>query len=59
MGELKSDLRSILDGQLDGSAKNYKLKAKAQIILKHISSEYYPLGVRNISSVVIYSRKSS
>lgn len=57
-GELKSDLKSILDGQLDGSAKNYKPKAKAQIILKHISSEYHPLGVRNISSVVFIAAKA-
>ena len=56
--EIKSDLRNILDGQLDGSAKNYKAKSKAKIILKQISSEFNPLGVHSISSIVFVAAKS-
>jgi hypothetical protein len=48
---LKQDVKNILDGQLDGTAKNYKTKGQWTIILNHISSEYSPLSQNNISSV--------
>jgi hypothetical protein len=55
---VKADLKNILDGQLNGSARNYKAKGKAQIILNNISNEYCPLGKQNISSVTFVAAKA-
>ncbi|PWB90933.1 hypothetical protein C5688_08715 [Methylocystis sp. MitZ-2018] len=57
-GDVKSDLRHILDGQLDGTARNYKPKGKAQIILENLSNKYQPLGEHNISSVTFIAAKA-
>jgi hypothetical protein len=50
--DLKQDVKNILNGQLDGTAKNYKVKGKWSIVLKHIAPEYNPLSQRNISSII-------
>src|SRR4051812_9796119 len=56
--DIKDDLKNILGGQLNGTAKDYKDKGKAQIILKHMPSEYRPLGKINISSVTFVAAKT-
>ncbi|MGO9005906.1 MAG: hypothetical protein ACLQB4_09105 [Beijerinckiaceae bacterium] len=56
--DVKTDVKNILDGQLSGTARQYIPKGKAQIILKDISSEYHPLGRRNISSITFIAAKA-
>jgi hypothetical protein len=51
-------VKNILDGNLNGTAADYKPKGKAQIILKHISSDYHPLGKHNVSSVTFIACKA-
>jgi hypothetical protein len=51
-GKLKQDVISILNGQLDGTAKNLQMRSGCQIILKHIDPRYHPLSTTRVSSVV-------
>lgn len=57
-GKLKRDVRSILDGQLDGTARNYKPKSKCQIILKNLGETYGPLSTTQTSSAVFISARA-
>lgn len=49
--KLKQDVRSILAGQLDGSARSYQVQGEWHIVLKAISAEFEPLSRRNSSSI--------
>jgi hypothetical protein len=51
-GKLKQDVTSILNGQLDGTAKKLKLRSNCNIVLKNIDENYHPLSTTQISSVV-------
>jgi hypothetical protein len=54
---LKKDIQHILDGQLDGTAKDVNISGQWTIILKNIDSEYAPLSTRNVSSVFFICAK--
>ena len=49
---LKQDVRDILNGQLDGTARKHRVRGRWTILLKDIAPEYQPLSTRQISSVV-------
>jgi hypothetical protein len=57
-GKLRQDVMGILDGQLDGTAKNLKTRSDCTIVLKHIDAEYHPLSTTQISSVVFISARA-
>jgi hypothetical protein len=57
-GKLKQDVMGILNGQLDGTAKNLKTRSGCTIVLKNIDAEYQPLSTTQISSVVFISAKA-
>ena len=50
--KLKQDVRSILAGQLDGSARSYQVQGEWHIVLKAISAEFKPLSRHNSSSII-------
>jgi hypothetical protein len=56
--DIKTDVKNILDGNLNGTAAAYKAKGKAQIILNHISSDYHPLGADASSSSMLDNVKT-
>src|SRR5580692_2308975 len=49
-GRLKKDVMDILNGQLDGTAKDLKIKSDCSVILKNLT-EHHPLSTTQISSV--------
>jgi hypothetical protein len=55
--KLKKDVMDILDGQLDGTAKDLKIKSNCSVILKNLT-EYHPLSITQISSVVFVRGKA-
>jgi hypothetical protein len=50
--KLKQDVKDILNGQLDGTAKKHRVRGRWNICLKNIAPEFHPLSTRQISSVV-------
>ncbi len=50
--KLTQDLRSILAGQLDGSARSYQVQGEWHIMLKAISADYEPLSRHSSSSII-------
>lgn len=49
---LTTDIQQILDGQLDGTAKDVRVSGEWQIVLKEIATEFAPLSTRSVSSVI-------
>jgi hypothetical protein len=50
--KLKKDVADILNGQLDGTAKNLNIKSGCRVSLADIDEKYRPLSTTRISSVV-------
>jgi hypothetical protein len=56
-GRLKKDVTDILNGQLDGTAKDLKIKSDCTITLRNLT-EYHSLSTNQISSVVFICGKA-
>jgi hypothetical protein len=55
--KLKQDVRDILNGQVDGTAKKHRLRGPWGITLENIAPKFHPLSTTRISSVVFISAR--
>jgi hypothetical protein len=55
--KLKQDVKDVLNGQLDGTARKHRLRGAWAIILENIAPKIHPLSAARISSVVFISAR--
>jgi hypothetical protein len=56
--KLKQDVMDILNGQLDNTARNHRVRGAWKIVLGNIASQFHPLSTTRISSVIFISARS-